>query len=65
MSGDRPDAREFAASRGTTEDEAAALERGLDALAFLELSRALADEPVEAPPDEAAPAGEPARGERP
>lgn len=55
----RPDVREFAASRGATEDEIATLERGLDALAFLELSRALADEPVEAP------AGEPARDDPP
>lgn len=70
MSASRPDARAFAASGGATEDEVATLERGLDALAFLERSRDLADEPVEPPAGEAPPYGprvpacEPSPGDR-
>ncbi len=55
MSPGRLKARILAASGGGTQEDAATLERGLEALAFLERSRSLADEPVD-PPEPAAPA---------
>lgn len=60
MSAGRLNAREEPEPQDRTDDEAAALERGLEALAFLERSRELAAEPVDpaaGPLDSQAPPG--------
>lgn len=55
MSQSRLLARLLAASGRGAQEDAATLERGLEALAFLERSRTLADEPVD-PPEHTSPA---------